>query len=98
MNRIFCCLSVNLENFLNCPDWDRANMLGVNYLCDQARHKKLVFVSGEDIADYFARHYDRQPENWFYWPDTYCGYQDAYKPKRSSQSDRVEQCGVSLGA
>jgi hypothetical protein len=79
---------VGLENFLNSSDWDQANTLGVDYLRAQARNKKLVFASGADIADYFARRYSKQPENWFYWPDTYCGYQGAYKPKLVP--DRIE--------
>jgi hypothetical protein len=81
-------LFVGLENFCDLADWDRANTLGVNYLREQAKTKKLVFTSGAAVADYFTRHYKKQPENWFYWPDTYCGYQIAYKPKRAP--DRIE--------
>ena len=79
---------IGLENFLNNRDWDQANTLGVEYLRDQALVKKLVFASGAAIADYFTGHYDKQPENWFYWPDTYCGYQVAYKPRLIP--DRIE--------
>jgi len=81
-------LFVGLENFCDLADWDRANTLAVNYLREQAKTKKLVFTSGAAVADYFTRHYTKQPENWFYWPDTYCGYQIAYKPKRAP--DRIE--------
>ena len=81
-------LFIGLEDFCDLPDWDRANTLGVNYLREQAKNHKLVFASGADIADYFTRHYPKQPENWFYWPDTYCGYKIAYKPKRAT--DRIE--------
>ncbi|MEN6368005.1 MAG: hypothetical protein ABFC88_14465 [Thermoguttaceae bacterium] len=81
-------LFIGLENFRDLADWDQANTLGVNYLREQAKDKKLVFASGADIADYFTRHYAKQPENWFYWPDIYCGYQVAYKPRRLP--DRIE--------
>jgi len=81
-------LFVGLENFCDLPDWDQANTLAIRYLREQAKTKKLVFVSGVDVADYYQRHYSKQPENWFYWPDTYCGYQVAYKPK--CVPDRIE--------
>ncbi|MEN6406583.1 MAG: hypothetical protein ABFC77_08940, partial [Thermoguttaceae bacterium] len=81
-------LFIGLENFRDLADWDQANTLGVNYLREQAKDKKLVFASGADITDYFTRHYAKQPENWFYWPDIYCGYQAAYKPRRLP--DRIE--------
>jgi hypothetical protein len=81
-------LFIGLENFLDSRDWDQANTLGVNYLREQAKNKKLVFALGADMADYFMRHYKKQPENWFYWPDTYCGYEVAYKPKQAP--DRIE--------
>ncbi len=81
-------LFIGLENFCDLRDWDQANTLGVNYLREQAKREKLVFASGADIADYFTRHYHKQPENWFYWPDTYCGYAVAYKPKQAP--DRIE--------
>ena len=80
--------SSDWKNFCDLPDWDQANTLAVNYLREQAKRKKLVFASGADIADYFTRHYHKQPENWFYWPDTYCGYAVAYKPKQAP--DRIE--------
>jgi len=81
-------LFVGLEDFCDLPDWDQANTLAIRYLRDRAKAEKLVFVSGVDVADYFQRHYQKQPENWFYWPDTYCGYQVAYKPK--CVPDRIE--------
>lgn len=81
-------VSVGLENFRDSPDWNQANKLGVRYTIEQARHHKIVFVSAVDIADYYHRHYDRQPETWLYWPDLYAGYQAGYKPRRAP--DRIE--------
>ncbi len=85
-------LSVNFEAFVPGPDWDRANRLGGEYVCDQAKHKKVVFALGEGIVEYFVNHYDKQPENWFYWPDAYCGYSLHYKPK--CLPDRIELSNV----
>ncbi len=81
-------LSIGLENFRDSPDWNEANKRGVAYVIRQALQKKIVFVSAVDIADYYHRHYDRQPESWFYWPDVYAGYQAGYKPRRAP--DRIE--------
>ena len=81
-------LSIGLENFRDSADWNEANKLGVRYTIEQARRKKIVFASAVDIADYYHRHYDRQPETWFYWPDIYAGYQAGYKPRRAP--DRIE--------
>ena len=81
-------VSVGLENFVDSPDWNEANKQGVEYLIRQARTRKVAFASAADIADFFQRHYDRQPENWLYWPDIYCGYEAGYKP--AQVPDRIE--------
>lgn len=81
-------VSVGLENFVDSPDWNEANKQGVEYFVRQAQTKKVVFASAVDIADFFHRHYDRQPENWLCWPDVYCGYQAGYKP--AQVADRIE--------
>jgi len=73
-------LSVGLENFLDLLDWNEANKLGVKYLRERALRKRLVFASAADIADYFQRHYRRQPETWLVWPDAYAGIKAGYKP------------------
>ena len=81
-------VSVGLENFVDSPDWNEANKRGVAYLIEKAKTKKVVFASAADIADYYHRHYDRQPEHWFCWPDVYAGYQAGYKPRQVP--DRIE--------
>lgn len=81
-------VSVGMENFLNSPDWNEANILGVRYLREQALTRKLVFASAADIAEYFERNYKVQPENWLYWPDVYAGQRGAYKP--ALVPDRIE--------
>ena len=37
-------LFVALENFIDSPDWNKANRLGVRYLVEAARHQKVVFA------------------------------------------------------
>jgi hypothetical protein len=81
-------VSVGLENFVDSPDWNEANKLGVHYLREQARRHKLAFTSAADIADYFHRHYASQPENWLVWPDVYAGLSAGYKPRQVA--DRIE--------
>ncbi|NMC21524.1 MAG: hypothetical protein GYA33_14030, partial [Thermogutta sp.] len=81
-------LSIGLENFVDSADWNEANRRGVSYLVRQARTRKLVFAQAADIAAYFQRHYPRQPENWFYWPDIYAGLAHSYKPRQLP--DRIE--------
>ena len=81
-------LSIGLENFVDSPDWNEANRRGVRYVCEQARRKKLVFAQAAAIADFYHRHYRQQPENWFYWPDTYAGMQAGQKPRLVP--DRIE--------
>ncbi len=83
-------LSIGLENFVDSPDWNEANRRGVQYLVRQARTEKLVFASAADIAGYFQRHYEQQPENWFYWPDIYAGYTHQYSWKPLLLPDRIE--------
>jgi len=79
---------VGLENFIDSPDWNEANRLGVLYLLAAARHQKVVFAQGTDMAGYYLRHYQQQPENWFYWPDIYAGISHSYKPPQLP--DRIE--------
>jgi hypothetical protein len=79
---------VGLENFADSQDWNEANRLGVCYLLAAARHRKVVFAQGADIADYYLRHYQQQPENWFYWPDIYAGISHSHKPPQLP--DRIE--------
>jgi hypothetical protein len=79
---------VALENFIDSTSWNEANRLGVKHLVDAARKQKVVFVQGAAIAEYFQSHYQKQPENWFYWPDIYAGLVDSYKPPQVS--DRIE--------
>ncbi len=82
-------VSVGLENFLDSPDWDEANKRGVTYLRAKAREgRKLVFVSAEDVAGYFERHYQQQPENWIVWPDVYAGQPGQFKP--AELPERIE--------
>ncbi len=81
-------LFFGLENFTDSPDWNEANRLGVRYLVEAARHQKIVFTQGAAIADYYQRHYQKQPENWFYWPDIYAGFANSYKPPQLP--DRIE--------
>ena len=81
-------VSVGLENFMNLPDWNEANKLGIHYLREQAKKNKLVFVSAVDIAGYFERFYEAQPENWIVWPDIYAGQAGWYKPRQLP--DRIE--------
>lgn len=81
-------LSIGMENFVDSPDWNEANRRGVRYLCEQARCKKLVFAQAAAIADFYQRHYPRQPETWLYWPDIYAGLQAGHKPRQVP--DRIE--------
>jgi len=81
-------LFVGFENFMDLPDWNEANRLAVKHLVKAARHQKVVFAQAAAIADYFQCHYQRQPENWFYWPDTYAGLTHSYKPPQVP--DRIE--------
>ena len=73
-------LSISMENFAEREDWNLASVRAVEYLRNKARTEKIVFAQGEAIADYFLNHYDRQPENWIYWPDVYAGTTADFKP------------------
>lgn len=73
-------LSISMENFTDREDWNLASVRAVEYLRNKARTDKIVFTQGEGIADYFLNHYDRQPENWIYWPDIYAGLTAHFKP------------------
>jgi hypothetical protein len=81
-------LSIGMENFVDSPDWNEANRRGVHYLREQARRKQLVFAQAAAIADFYQRHYPRQPETWLYWPDIYAGFQAGHKPRQVP--DRIE--------
>jgi hypothetical protein len=81
-------LFVGLENFIDSPDWNQANRLAVKHFVEAARHQKVVFAQASAIADYYQRHYQQQPENWFYWPDVYAGLAYNYKP--AQLPDRIE--------
>ncbi len=72
-------LSISMENFTEREDWNLASVRAVDYLRNKARTDKIVFAQGEGIADYFLNHYDRQPENWIYWPDIYAGLNRHFK-------------------
>ncbi len=84
--------TIGLENFVNSPDWQRANALAVEYLVTQAQSHPLVFASAADIADYYHRHYQRQPEHIYYQPDVYVGYRAQNKP--AQLPDRIEVSNV----
>lgn len=75
-------VSVGLENFVRSDDWNGANRLGIRYLARKAKTRRIVFVRGEDVGEYYLRHFKRQPENWFYWPDVYAGLRMGHKPHR----------------
>lgn len=81
-------VSVGLENFVSSDDWNGANRLGIQYLARKAKTRPIVFVRGEDIGEYYLRHFKRQPENWFYWPDVYAGLAMGHKPHR--MPDNIE--------
>jgi hypothetical protein len=81
-------VSVGLENFVNSADWNEANRRGVRYFCAQAKNRRVVFAQAADIADFYQRHYRRQPESWFYWPDMYAGLLAGHKPRQVP--DRIE--------
>lgn len=80
--------TVGLENFMNDPDWRKANVLGVDYLVNCAKTQNLVFASAADIANYFQRHYSYQPEHFYFQPDMYSGYRCNAKP--AVIADRIE--------
>jgi hypothetical protein len=81
-------LSISMENFTEREDWNLASVRAVEYLRNKARTEKIVFTQGEGMADYFLNHYDRQPENWIYWPDIYAGLTADFKP--AQLADHIE--------
>jgi hypothetical protein len=82
--------TVGLENFSNIEDWNRPNILGVDYLIKKASAANIVFVQAIGIIDYYDRHYAKQPESWFFWPDYYAGLIKPSSPKPRSLVDRIE--------
>jgi hypothetical protein len=82
--------TVGLENFSNIEDWNRPNILGVDYLIKKAATADIVFVQAKGIIDYYNRHYTKQPESWFFWPDYYAGLMKQPCPKPRVLVDRIE--------
>lgn len=81
-------VTVALENFGGREEWRKANELAVDYLVQQAGEKKLLFATSADVASYYLKNYDVQPEHIFYQPDVYCGLRPDVKP--AVLLDRIE--------
>ena len=92
-------LFVGLENFLRSARLGSSPIRWPSVICEnRAKTKKLVFVSGVDVADYYQRHYSKQPENWFYWAGYLLRLSSCLQTEARSGSHGTEQRGVSFPA
>lgn len=81
-------VTVALENFVGSPDWQQANREAVDYLVRRAGEGRLVFAGALAVAEYYQRHYAKQPRNVFFQHDALCGMSNGYKPVHLP--DRIE--------
>ena len=80
--------TIGIEQFWRCMESKQANADGIDYAVRRAREGSVVFASAADIADFYQRHYPRQPETVNFQPDVMAGWHDWGKPVRLP--DRIE--------
>ena len=62
------------------PGVAEANANFIRQLARKAGEMPLVFTTGDDVSDFYRRHYTKTPETTCYLPDLFCGNQSNGKP------------------
>ena len=87
-------VTIGIENFIGCPEWHEMNREGINHAVRRAKAGGIVFASAADIADFYNRHYGKQPEHIYFQTDFMCGMRGAFGDVRATKPvrlfDRIE--------